>query len=723
MIDRIDSLPTSEIKGYKVRPGKPLPFGVSHVPNGLNFSVYTSAGTACTLVLFQRGEPEPFVEIDFPPDYRIGDVFCMVVFGLDYEDLEYGYRIDGPFDPVAGHRFDRKAILMDPYARLISGRDVWGVQPDWDKEVYHYRSRVSFDDFDWEGDKPLKIPPQDLVIYETHVRGFTRSDSAEVDHPGTYAGLAAKIPYLKSLGINAIELMPIFEFDEFENSRIHPQSGEQLYNYWGYSTLGFFAPKAAFAATGKFGMQVDELKQLIKELHANGIEVILDVVFNHTAEGNENGPTLFFKGLDNRTYYMLTPEGYYFNFSGTGNTLNCNNPVVRSLVLDCLRYWVAEYHIDGFRFDLASILGRDPWGAPLSNPPLLESLAFDPILSSCKLIAEAWDAGGLYQVGSFPAFGRWSEWNGKYRDCVRRFLKGDSGQVGQMAQRLQGSPDLYDPSGRSPATSINFITCHDGFTLADLVSFNEKHNFANGESNRDGGDDNHSWNCGSEGWCEDPNILALRQRQMMNAFAILLTSRGVPMFVMGDEFGRSQQGNNNAYCIDSPLTWLDWSLLQANASLQAVVQALIHFRHRHPCLRVNSFHAAPSPNGLPSSSFHGREPWCPDWSDDSRQLAWLLSCETDAASKHTAGSDASKTDAANTETANTQAARTDAVYVIANMAHYADWFRVPELTDGRAWHIAFNTGDPGGAVVKNQPRLEGDGLMVGERSVVILAPP
>jgi glycogen operon protein len=696
MLDRIDTLPTIEIAGFQVRPGKPLPFGVSHFHSGLNFSIYTSAGTSCTLVLFKRGELEPFAELDFPASFRIGDVYCMVVFGLDYEDLEYGFRVDGPYQPEQGHRFDRSAILMDPYSRLISGRDVWGVQPDWDRQKYHYRSRVSFDDFDWEGDRPLEHKPEDLVIYEAHVRGFTNSPSASVAHPGTYAGLAEKIPYLKSLGVNAIELMPVFEFDEFENSRLHPDTGERLYNYWGYSTLGFFAPKAAFAATGAFGMQVDEFKQLVKQLHAAGIEVILDVVFNHTAEGNEHGPTLCFKGLDNRVYYMLTPEGYYFNFSGTGNTLNCNNPVVRSLVLDCLRYWAAEYHIDGFRFDLATILGRDPWGAPLPNPPLLESLAFDPILSSCKLIAEAWDAGGLYQVGSFPAFGRWGEWNGRYRDCARRFLKGDEGQVGEMAQRVQGSPDLYRHSGRTPATSVNFLTCHDGFTLADLVSFNDKHNEANGEGNRDGGDDNHSWNCGAEGWSDDPGILGLRQRQMMNAFAILLTSRGVPMFVMGDEFGRSQHGNNNAYCLDSPLTWVNWDLLESNESLQRFVAALIAFRNRHPALRQNQFDGPASCIGLPSVSFHGATPWSPDWSESSRQLAWMFSCDRPEAP-----------------------GEADTVYVIANMAHYATWFDLPPLPDGRAWQFAFNTGDVSSAIIPEGTTFSGHGVLAGERSVLI----
>lgn len=695
-MDRIDSLPTDNICGQRVRPGKPLPFGVSHVPGGLNFSVYTSAGEQCTLVLFRQGAAEPFAELPFPGHYRIGDVFCMVVFGLDFEDLEYGFRIDGPFNPEKGDRFDASKILMDPHARLIAGRDRWGEDPDW-QGIYPYRARVSLDDFDWQGERPLEIPMQDLIIYEAHVRAMTQSPSSQAAHPGTYAGLVEKIPYLKDLGINAIELMPIFEFDEFENTRIHPDTGERLYNFWGYSTVGFFAPKAGYAATGKNGMQVDEFKQLVKSFHKAGIEVILDVVFNHTAEGNEHGPTLSFKGLDNKTYYMLTPEGYYFNFSGTGNTLNCNNPIVRSLVLDCLRYWAAEYHIDGFRFDLATILGRDPWGAPLSNPPLIESLAFDPILSSCKLIAEAWDAGGLYQVGTFPAFGRWAEWNGLYRDSVRRYLKGDAGLVGQIAQRVLGSPDLYRMSGRAPATSVNFITCHDGFTLADLVSYNSKHNEANGEGNRDGGDDNHSWNCGAEGWSDDPGIQQLRRRQMLNAFAILLTSRGTPMLLMGDEFGRSQHGNNNAYCIDSPLTWVDWNLLQANAELQGVVKALIAFRHQHPALRVNRFDGPPS-SLLPCSSFHGSTPWQPDWSSESRQLAWMMSCDHQPPSGEPA---------------------VDIVYVATNMAHLASWFELPTAPEGYAWHICFNTGDNQQPFLKDQPKVE-SGLLVGERSVVIL---
>ena len=691
-LERIDNQPIETIEGYRVRPGKPLPFGVSTVPGGLNFSVYTSAGTSCTLVLLSRSENKIIKEIRIPDHYRIGDVYSIVVFDLDYEDIEYGYKIEGPFSPEDGHRFDGDNILMDPYARTTSGREEWGVEPNWELQ-YQHRSRISFDDFDWEGDSPLEIRDEDLVIYEMHVRSFTQSETSGVKFRGTYAGIVEKIPYLKKLGINAVELMPVFEFDEFENSRIHPDTGERLYNYWGYSTVAFFAPKAGFASTGKFGMQVDEFKQLVKELHRANIEVILDVVFNHTAEGNEHGPSISFKGLDNKIYYMLTPEGYYYNFSGTGNTLNCNNPVVRNLVLDCLRYWASEYHIDGFRFDLASILGRDPWGAPLNNPPLLESLAFDPILSSCKLIAEAWDAGGLYQVGTFPAFGRWSEWNGKYRDTARRFLKGDEDQVGELAQRIQGSPDLYQWNGRSQATSINFITCHDGFTLADLVSFDQKHNEANGEFNRDGGDDNHSWNCGAEGWTDNPGILELRRKQAMNALGLLMTSRGTPMLLMGDEFGRSQHGNNNAYCIDSPVSWVDWNLLKSNEHLFNFAQALIAFRHQHPCLRINRFDHGGS-DIFPSCSFHGTKPWNVDWSSESRQLGWMMSSQTDGG-------------------------QSDTVYVAANSAHYATWFELPQLPEVYEWDLCFNTGNQVEPYLKKPVPFRETGILVGERSMVI----
>lgn len=699
---RIDIHPTHSHGDYKLRRGKPFPFGATLVPGGVNFSIFSSHATSCTLVLFDKHELQPKGEIPFPDEFRIGDVYCMIVFDLDYENLEYGYRMDGPNNFAEGQWFNRDKILMDPYAKVIGGRDVWGEKPNWD-DIYQHRARISFDDFDWENDRPLEIPPEDQIIYEMHVRSFTRHDSSGVKHPGTFAGITEKIPYLKELGVNTVELMPIFEFDEFENSRPNPQTGETLYNYWGYSTFGFFAPKAGYAATGKFGMQVDELKNLVKHLHKNGMEVVLDVVFNHTAEGNENGPYISFRGIDNKTYYMLTPEGYYFNFSGCGNTLNCNNPVVRNLVLDCLRYWASEYHIDGFRFDLASILGRDPWGAPLANPPLLESLAFDPILAKCKLIAEAWDAGGLYQVGSFPAYGRWAEWNGKYRDGIRKYLKGDA-SAGEMAQRLQGSPDLYAWAGRSPATSINFITAHDGFTLMDLVSYNDKHNEANGENNNDGGNDNDSWNCGWEGDTDDFGINTLRRRQVKNALAMLMVSQGVPMILMGDEIGRTKNGNNNTYCHDNALNWLDWTLVEKNADLFKFSQHCIAFRKAHPVLRNRSHFQNRDymGSGYADISWHGTQAWNADWSDSCHTLAFLL------CGKH----------------AKEGTVEDNYLYVAMNMHWESLWFELPGLHPGMQWHIFANTGvpspqdswEPG-----SEPVLENQsGLLLGDRSVVIL---
>ncbi|MDJ0687511.1 MAG: glycogen debranching protein GlgX [Xenococcaceae cyanobacterium MO_188.B32] len=703
-MDRIDIHPTHTYDKFKLRRGRPEPFGATLVPGGVNFSIFSSHATSCTLVLFQKHDSKPMAEIPFPEEFRIGNVYCMVVFDLNYEELEYGYRMDGPNNFQEGHWFDRSKILMDPYAKIIGGRDVWGVEPDWNN-LYQHRARIAFDDFDWEDDRPLEIPPEDQIIYEMHVRSFTYDSSSGVkeSHRGTFAGIRDKIPYLKELGVNAVELMPIYEFDEFENSRPNPETGETLYNYWGYSTVGFFAPKAGYAATGKFGMQVDELKALVKALHKNGIEIILDVVFNHTAEGNEHGPTISFRGIDNQTYYMLTPEGYYFNFSGTGNTLNCNNPIVRGMVLDCLRYWAAEYHIDGFRFDLAAILGRDPWGAPLANPPLLETLAFDPILANCKLIAEAWDAGGLYQVGSFPAYGRWAEWNGKYRDSIRKFLKGD-GNNWDVAQRLQGSPDLYAASGRAPATSINFIIAHDGFTLMDLVSYNSKHNEANGENNNDGSNDNDSWNCGWEGPTDDPGINALRERQVKNALAMLMVSQGVPMILMGDEMGRTKGGNNNTYCHDNELNWLDWTLLKSNANLFEFCQNCIAFRKAHPVLRNQAHfqHRDYIGSGYADITWHGTKAWNVDWSAHSKTLAFML------CGKH----------------AKQGIVEDNYIYVAMNMHWEAHWFEIPGLPEGIMWHAFANTGvaspedsfEPG-----SEPVLENQsGLLMGDRSVVIL---
>ena len=698
---RIDYYPTHEHEGIKYRRGHVLPFGATMVPNGVNFSIYSSSATSCKLVLFEKNAPQPFAEIPFPKEFMIGNVFSMIVFDLDFETLEYGYKMDGPFNPEDGHRFNKDIILSDPYAKAIGGRDVWLAPPNWEN-IYPHRSRLVFEDFDWEGDEPLNTPIEDLIIYESHVRSFTKHESSKVKNKGTFAGITEKIQYLLDLGINCIELMPIYEFDEYEHSRKNPHTGELLVNYWGYSTLNFFAPKAGFAATGKYGMQVDELKTLIKELHKSGIEVILDVVFNHTAEGDHRGPSISFKGIDNKTYYMLTPEGYYYNFSGTGNTLNCNHPVVRNMVLDCLRYWASEYHIDGFRFDLAAILGRAQDGSPLSNPPLLESLAYDPVLAKCKLIAEAWDAGGLYQVGSFPCYGRWAEWNGKYRDTIRQFLKGDEGLVGKLSQRMQGSPDMY--STRGAIAGINFITCHDGFTLYDTFAYNGKHNEANGENNQDGNDDNDSWNCGWEGETEDYGINVLRHRQIKNALSILMLSQGVPMILMGDEMGRTQYGNNNTYCHDNELNWLDWNLIEKNPDIYYFAKHIINFRRTHPVLRNRDHYRNMDymGTGHPDISFHGIQAWNADWSNSARIFAFMLD------GGH----------------AKNGFINDDTIYTAINMYWDGLPFELPQLPNGKSWYISVNTDMPGPFdfhKLGEEPKLENQhSIIVGPRSVIIL---
>ncbi|MBR0146474.1 MAG: glycogen debranching protein GlgX [Eubacterium sp.] len=597
---RLDSFPTHEKDGIRYRRGRVYPFGGTLMSDGsLNFSVYSKDATACDLLLFHAGEDEPFFRIRYPEEFRIGNVFSIIIYDLNYEDLEYGYCMEGPYAPEKGLRFKKEKVLLDPYARLVSGRDRWG------EKTGPVRGRIIPVDYDWEDDKPLEIPMKDLVIYEAHVRGFTKDPSSGVRFGGTYGGLVEKIPYLRELGVNCVELLPIFEFDELENTRT--AEGKTLYNYWGYSSVDFYAPKSGYAATGAWGLAADELKGTIKRLHKAGIEVILDVVFNHTAEMGADGPYISFRGIDNRTYYLLTPEGEYYNYSGCGNTMNCNNPVVRTFILDVLRYWVTDYHIDGFRFDLAAILSRDENGEPMQNPPLLETLAQDVILGRTKLIAEAWDAAGLYQLGHFPSWGRWAEWNGKFRDSLRRFLRGEAEVWPELVLRLQGSPDLH--GSRVPAASINFITCHDGFTLNDLFSFNEKHNLLNGEENRDGCNDNCSWNCGVEGATEDPEVNALRRRQVKNAMALLLMSRGVPMLLAGDEFLNTQDGNNNAYCQDGPVSWLNWDALSRNQDVFRFVQKMLRLRREHPVLRSNTFRMEHNASGYPELSFHGTVPW------------------------------------------------------------------------------------------------------------------
>ena len=579
-----ESSPMAEIAGFPIRPGIYDLNGATPLQNGVNFTIHTCGGTSCELLLFHRAQEEPFAVLPFPEAYKIGDVYSMIVYGLNIDEFEYAYRVDGPYCPEKGLLFDKNKILLDPYAKAVAGQRTWGIR--WD---HTYHARVVKDRFDW-GDMPQsKKELCDLIIYELHVRDFTHHPSSGVQHRGTFSGLMEKIPYLKELGINAVELMPIFEFDETMNSRT--VDGKQLLECWGYNTVGFFAPNSSYAAANEHNQEGTELKTLIKALHDNGIEVILDVVFNHTAEGNEKGNTFSFKGFDNNIYYMLTPDGNYYNFSGCGNTLNCNHPVVQQLILECLRYWTINYRVDGFRFDLASILGRNEDGSPMNNPPLLRTLADDSILSNVKLIAEAWDAGGLYQVGSFPASGRWAEWNGRYRDSLRSYLKGDSWNAWDAAWSISGSGDLYggyyDNTHSNYAgynSCVNFLTCHDGFTLYDLYAYNDKHNEANGWNNTDGANDNRSWNCGAEGETDDPEVLSLRRRMIRNACAVLMCSRGTPMFLAGDEFGNTKFGNNNSYCQDNITSWLDWRMLEKNKDLFEFFKFMIAFRKKHPVI-------------------------------------------------------------------------------------------------------------------------------------------
>lgn len=680
--------PIDTVNGFQIRPGFFREFGAVAIPGGVNFTIHTHGATSCELLLFHRKAEEPYAVIPFPESYRIGFCYSMIVFDLDIEEFEYAYRLDGPYDEKKGLRFDKNKILLDPYARAVTGQSQWGHV---NNAQHGYRARVVQSNFDWGDQRHHSIPMEDLIIYELHVRGFTMDESSGVKHHGTFEGLREKIPYLKELGVNAVELMPIFEFDEMRDVRLIDEN--ELIDFWGYNPVSFFAPNTSYCSSMEYNREGLELKTLIKDLHDNGIEVILDVVFNHTAEGNEFGPCFSFKGFDNNIYYMLTPDGHYYNFSGCGNTLNCNHPVVRDMILECLRYWVIEYRVDGFRFDLASILGRNDDGTPLSQPPLLRSLAFDSILGNVKLIAEAWDAGGLYQVGSFPSWKRWAEWNGRYRDDMRRFLKGDDFLAQTAAARITGSPDLYDPAYRGGNASINFLTCHDGFTLYDLYSYNQKHNEANGWGNTDGADDNNSWNCGVEGETDDPAILALRKRLMKNACAVLLCSRGTPMFLSGDEFADTRYGNNNPYCQDNLISWLDWSLLKKNKDLFDFFQYMIRFRKDHPVIRKD---LEPSYLGVPAMSTHGLTPDETNFSGDSHVVCVRFAGYNETTQKE------------------------DLVYLAVNSGWFPVTLTLPELPEHYKWKVAVNTGDPKCQFFhkNSMPTVESK-IFLGERSVII----
>jgi glycogen operon protein len=573
----------------------------------VNFALFSRHATRVRLELFDHpedGTAARVIDLD-PARNRTGDVWHVWIEGVPPGQL-YGYRVDGPYQPEVGHRFNFHKLLLDPCATAIARLLAWEFGParGYDPSVPDGDSgRSTVDDagampkcvftheqFDWQEDRPPGHPWSQTIIYEAHVRGFTIHPSSAVEHPGTYRGLMKKIPYLQDLGVTAVELMPVQEFNEHEATGSNPQTGRPLGNYWGYDPVVFFAPKASYSSSGDVGQQKREFREMVQAFHVAGIEVFLDVVFNHTAEGNERGPTLCFRGIDNTIFYMLADDRRsYRDYTGTGNTINANHPVVRDLILTALRHWVVEMHIDGFRFDLAAVLGRGPSGALLPNPPLLERVAADPILRHVKLIAEAWDAAGAYEVGSFSER-RWAEWNGRYRDDVRRFWRGDDGFLGVFAQRISGSADIYSQSGKCPDSSINFVTCHDGFTLHDLVSYRQKHNEANGQNNHDGASENFAENYGAEGETADGQIESIRKRQIKNFLVTLLISRGVPMLLGGDELRRTQGGNNNAYCQDNETSWLDWSRLEQHADVFRFTRGMIAFRRAHPMLSKERFY-------------------------------------------------------------------------------------------------------------------------------------
>ena len=651
--------PTDMINGFAVRPGLYLSNGASMMDGGVNFTIHSYGATACTLCLFHRTEKEPYAVIPFPESYRIGNTYSMIVYGLEPTEFEYAYQFDGEYDPQKGLLFDKNNYILDPYAKAVVGQSEWGRKSGKDP---FYKARVVDDGYDWGNKKQENQQVKDLIIYEMHVRGFTKDSSSGVTHRGTFAGIEEKIPYLVELGVNAVELMPIFEFDEME--AVRNVDGEELYNYWGYSTVCFFAPNTSYTSALEYNREGTELRELIRELHKNNIEVILDVVFNHTAEGNEMGPSFSFKGIDNNIYYMLTPDGKYYNFSGCGNVLNCNHPIVEQFILDCLRYWVVSYRVDGFRFDLASIMGRNEDGSPMSKPPLLQSLAFDPILGKVKLIAEAWDAGGLYQVGSFPSWNRWAEWNGRYRDDMRCFLKGDYGMAQAAINRITGSYDLYNPENRGENASVNFINCHDGFTLYDMYAYNCKHNEKNGWNNTDGDSNNNSWNCGDEGEVDDEEILTLRNRMRKNAFAVLMCSRGSAMFLAGDEFCNTQFGNNNAYCQDNIISWLDWTRKDKYSEMFEFCKFMIRLRKQHPILRGRS---GPSGCGFPEVSIHNQTAWNSSCSADTRTIGIMF-----------AGRNADNTE-------------DDIIYIGLNTFWEDVNIQLPNLPLGRKWRVIMNT--------------------------------
>jgi glycogen operon protein len=683
---------------YQATKGDPHPLGSTVYPDGVNFSVFSQNAASMELLLFAEGNStEPFQIIKMTDEGNKSFHFWHIFLVDAKPGLHYAYRVHGPEEKKPGQRFTPEKVLIDPYA-YGNSMDLWNrgaaCLPG-DNLTQSMRSVVIDPlDYDWEGDRPLNRPMQDSVIYEMHVGGFTRAGNSHVTAPGTFRAVIEKIPYLQSLGVTAVELLPVFQFDDTE---AHEFEGNKLNNFWGYSTMAYFAPHPGYCESAGEAQHMTEFRDMVKALHKAGIEVILDVVFNHTDEGNHQGPTFSFRGFDNLNYYYLVDgnQDYYYDYTGCGNTFNCNHPVGSKMIVECLRFWVEYMHVDGFRFDEGSVLSRGPGGAPMEFPPVLWQIELDDVLAETKVIAEAWDAAGLYQVGHFPGF-RWAEWNGVYRDTLRKFIAGEAGIVGDLADRITGSPSLYQSNGHLPINSVNFITAHDGFTLNDLVSYNNKHNEANGEGNRDGVDDNMSWNCGAEGPTDDPAINALREQQIRNFATLLMLSQGVPMFVMGDEVRRTQGGNNNAWCQDNPIGWFDWTQTQTESGMLRFWSELIAFRKSHPAVhRARFFSGAMNERGMPDISWHGTKLNEPGWNDPhARALAWTV-----------AGS----------------LAHSD-IHVMVNMYWEPLTFEIPQINE-RAWYTAVNTALPSPQDINapgNETLVNSHHVEVSGRSIVVL---
>ena len=657
---------------YSVTTGHRYPAGATAGKDGTNFSIFSRHATAVQLLLYEKPDSKsPFQIIDLDPtanrSFFFWHVFVKEMTG--HEKISYTWKVDGPDCDDPGSRFDPSVELLDPWARAVTNV-LW--RRKYNRDTQEVKGSTSIramvlpeSSYDWEGDGPLKQPSEKEIIYELHVGGFTRHASAEVAHPGTFSGIIEKVPYLQELGVTSVELMPVMAFDEQDLPDKARDLG--LQNYWGYATHSFFSPHSGYCIHPLSGSHRDEFRDMVKTLHRAGISVILDVVFNHTTEGGEDGPTINFKGLMNSGFYHLENDDpkRYKNYSGCGNTVNCNHPLVAHFIIESLEYWVKEFHVDGFRFDLASILARGEDGAPMYHAPVVWNIELSDILERTGLFAEAWDAAGLYQVGSFPGF-RWAEWNGRYRDLIRQFLKGDPGKVPELATRLTGSSDLYQSSGRLPINSVNFITCHDGFTLYDLVSYNEKHNQDNGEDNHDGDNQNHSWNCGAEGTTDAPAVNALRLKQVKNFMAVLMLSQGVPMILAGDEVLRSQQGNNNGYCQNNALSWFDWSLLEKNQEMFCFTKGMIQLRKRHPCLMQRQYltGAMKDISNLQDIAWHGLQLNEPQWADSSSRV---LAC-----------------------TLSRVEPEEEDLHIIFNMSEDSLSMALPELKE-RAWYLAVDT--------------------------------